>query len=76
MALHLTPALEERLQQLAAQSGATADQLTANVLDAYLTHVEELAAAVREGEESAERDGWLTHEEVFDHLNKRLLKTA
>jgi hypothetical protein len=38
--------------------------------------MEGLMADLREGEESAERDGWLTQEEVFERLNHRLRKTA
>ena len=76
MDVHLTPAQEQRLEQLAVQSNRTPDELAREALDGYLTHIESLAAAVREGEESAERDGWLTHEEVFERLNKRLQKTA
>jgi len=34
------------------------------------------AADLREGEESAEREGWLTNEEVFERLSRRLRKTA
>ena len=76
MAVQLKPGQEERLQQLASQSGLTPDQLAVEVLDGYLKYIEDLAAQVREGEDSAERDGWLTHQEVFERLNKRLLKSA
>ena len=76
MTLHLTPALEQRLNQLALRANRTPDDLAQEALDGYLNHLQGLTDAVREGEESAERDGWLTHEEVFERLNKRLLKTA
>jgi predicted transcriptional regulator len=76
MDVHLTPAQEQKLQHLAAEMHRTPDELAQEALDGYLKHVEALTADVRVGEESAERDGWLTHEEVFARLNKRLLKTA
>lgn len=76
MDVHLTSAQEQRLQHLAAETHRTPDELAQEALDGYLKHIEALTAAVREGEESAERDGWLPHEEVFKRLKKRLLKTA
>jgi predicted transcriptional regulator len=76
MTLHLTPAQEQRLQQLAAESHRTPDELAQEAVDSYLNHLETLAAEVQEGEASAERDGWLTHEEVFERLHKRIQKAA
>jgi hypothetical protein len=66
MMIDLTPEEEQRLGQLAAQ----------DFFKGYLRHLDELAEAVREGEESAERDGWLTHDEVFERLHRRLTKAA
>jgi predicted transcriptional regulator len=76
MTVHLTTAQEQRLEIIAAASNRTADELAQEALDAYLQHVEMLTSAVREGEESAERDGWLTNEEVFAQLQERIRKTA
>ena len=76
MAIQFTPDQEQRLNQLAATSNRTADELAQEAISGYLNHVESLITAVREGEESAERDGWIPHEEVFERLNKRLLKSA
>jgi predicted transcriptional regulator len=76
VAVQLKPEQEERLQQLAAERGVTLEQVLSEVLDGYLNHMEGLMADLREGEESAERDGWLTQEEVFERLNHRLRKTA
>jgi predicted transcriptional regulator len=76
MALHLAPELEEKLQHFASQAERTPDDLAQEAVESYLKYLEALAADVREGEESAEGDGWLSHEEVFERLNKRLLKTA
>jgi len=76
MIVHLSPDLEKRLAQLASDAGVTSDELGQQVMDRYLDHIEALTADIREGEESAEREGWLTHDEVFESLHKRLLKTA
>lgn len=76
MTLHLAPELEERLENLAIVSKRTPDELAGEAVSNYLSYVENLAAEVREGEDSAERDGWLTHEEVFKRLDERLRKTA
>ncbi len=76
MTVHLTDAQEHQLDNLAALTQRSKDEIAQEALDNYLKHVEALTVAVREGEESAERDGWLTHDEVFERLNKRLRKTA
>ena len=76
MSIQLTPTLEQQLDQIAAETNRTTNDLVQETMDGYVKHIESLAAEVREGEESAEREGWLTHEEVFERLNKRLLKTA
>jgi len=76
MTIDLTPEEEQRLGQLAAESHRTPEVVAKELFQRYLRHVGELAAAVREGEESAEREGWLTHDEVFERLNRRLNKAA
>jgi predicted transcriptional regulator len=76
MNVHLTAAQEQRLGQLAADTHRNAEEIAQEALASYLRHVDALATAVREGEESAECKGWLTHDEVFERLNQRLLKTA
>jgi len=76
MNIHLNPALEQQLDQIAAETNRTISELVQETLDEYVKYVASLTAEVREGEESAERDGWLTHGEVFERLNKRLLTTA
>ncbi|CAN5772832.1 hypothetical protein BH10ACI4_BH10ACI4_22900 [soil metagenome] len=61
---------------LAAQTDRTPDQIAQQAVDGYLQHIEILTAEAREGEESADKDGWLTHEEVFARINQRLHKTS
>jgi predicted transcriptional regulator len=72
MPLHLTPELEQRLAQLAAQTGRSPDEIAQEALEEYATHLESLIADIREGEESADREGWLTHEEVVARFEKLL----
>ena len=76
MAVHLTPALEQRLEHLANESHRSSDELAQEALESYLAHIEALIAEVRAGDESAEREGWLSNEEVFARIKERLLKTA
>jgi|GEM_PF-6634162 len=76
MNVHLTAAQEQRIGQLAADTHRSAEEIAQEALTSYLRHVDTLATAVREGEASAERKGWLTHDEVFERLNQRLLKTT
>ena len=76
MTIDLTPAQEQRLGQIAADTNQTPEKLAAEALSRFLRYIEDLAADVREGEESAEREGWLSNDEVFERLNRRLLKTA
>jgi predicted transcriptional regulator len=76
MAVHLKPEQEERLKQMAAERGVPVEQVFAELLDRIFDRVDGLAADLREGEESAEREGWLTQEEVFEGLRHRPAKTA
>jgi predicted transcriptional regulator len=76
MAIQLTSDLEHRLEHLAAESQRPVDELAQEILEDYLTYVEVLTEEVREGDESAEREGWLTTEEVFERINKRLHTAA
>ena len=76
MALQLTPALEQRLGHLAAQSHRSPDELAQEAIDLYLQHIELLTADVREAEEEADRDGWLTSEEVLQGIQTRFRKSA
>jgi predicted transcriptional regulator len=76
MAVQLKPGQEEQLQQLALERGVTVEQVFSEVIDWYLNRIQGLKDELREGEESAEREGWLTQEEVFEQLHHRLAKTA
>jgi predicted transcriptional regulator len=74
MALQLTPAQEQSFEHLAQVTGRPVNELVEEVISSYLDEIEMRTAEVREAEESAERDEWLTTDEVFAGLNLR--KTA
>jgi predicted transcriptional regulator len=76
MTVHLTDAQEKQLDHLAALTQRSKDEIAQEALDSYLRHIEALTAEVREGEESAQAEGWLSHDDVFDRLKKHLPKTA
>ena len=76
MTLELPPALEQRLEHLATQGGRTPAELAQEAIDLYLQHVELLTTEVREAEEKADREGWLTSEEVLQRIQTRFQKTA
>ncbi len=76
MEIHLTRELEVKLGSLAKDLQCSLDELVQQALDRYVEDAVGLAAEVREGEDSAEREGWLTTEEVFARLNQHTLKTA
>ncbi len=71
MALQLTPALEQRLEHLAAETNRSPADLAHEAITSYLQHIETLALDVREGDESAERDGVLSTAQVMERITKR-----
>jgi predicted transcriptional regulator len=72
MAVQLKPEQEERLQQLATQAGVTADEYLQEQVGLLLEYQEDLAAAVKRGDEDIAADRLLTNEEVFARLERRL----
>jgi len=76
MTLQLTPGLEQRLEHLAAQTHRSPDELAQEAIDLYLQRVELLTTEVREAEEEADREGWLTSEEVLQRIQTRFQKSA
>lgn len=71
MALQLTPDLEQRLEHLAAESHCSPDELAQEALDRFVSYREDLLATLQQARESADRDGWLTSEEVLERIAKR-----
>jgi predicted transcriptional regulator len=72
MAVQLKPEQEERLQQLAAQAGVTADVYLQQQVDTLLEYQEDLAAAVKRGDEDIEAGRLLSNEEVSARIEKQL----
>jgi predicted transcriptional regulator len=72
MAVQLKPEQEERLQQLAAQAGVTADVYLQQQVDSLLEYQEDLAAAVKRGDEDIAAGRLLANEEVFARIERRL----
>lgn len=76
MPIQISSDIEERLGQIAAARQCSPEALANEILDEYSNHIEQLTADVLEAEESAERDGWVPHEEVVARLQQRFKKSA
>jgi predicted transcriptional regulator len=74
MEVHVTGELEAKLTHFAARQGRNPDELVQDVLTHYFEEEARFVAAVKRGEEAFERDEYLTHEQMAQHL-KGLLKT-
>jgi predicted transcriptional regulator len=72
MAVQLKPEQEQRLQRLAAQSGLTVDELLQRQLDNFLDYQEDLARAVKRGDEDIAAGRVLECEEVVARVEKLL----
>lgn len=72
MAVQLKPEQEERLQHLAAQAGVTADEYLQQQVDSLLEYQEDLAVAVKRGNEDIAAGRLLSHDEAFARIEKRL----
>ncbi len=72
MAVHLTPALEADLHQLAAQSNTTADDVAQRALEDFVAYRRDLNEAVQRGGDDIAAGRVFTHEEVFAHIEARL----
>jgi predicted transcriptional regulator len=72
MAVQLRPEQEERLQQLATQAGVTADEYLQQQVDSLLEYQEDLAVAVKRGDEDIAAGRLLANEEVFARIERRL----
>jgi predicted transcriptional regulator len=76
MVIELTVEQEQRLRRLAADENRSLEEVVHDAIDVWLQRVSDLTQAIQEGEDSAEREGWLTNEEVFARLRERLPKPA
>lgn len=76
MTLQLTPELERKLEQLATEMHRSPSELAQEAIDHYLQSADTFAFEVREAEEEADREGWLSSEQVKERLEQRFRKTA
>jgi len=65
MAVQLKPEQEEQLEDFAAQSGRTTDELAQEAVDNFLAYRREFVAAVHEGLAAADRGELIDHDEVI-----------
>ena len=72
MAVQLKPEQEERLKHLASQSGLTSDELLQQQLDRFLDYQDDLAMAVKRGDEDIAAGRVLEHDEVVARIYKLL----
>jgi predicted transcriptional regulator len=72
MAVQLKPEQEQRLQQPAAQSGLTVDELLQRQLDSFLDYQEDLTMAVKRGDEDVAAGRVVEHDAVVARIDKLL----
>jgi predicted transcriptional regulator len=72
IAVQIRPEQEQRLQQLAAQSGLSADEYLQREVDSILEYQEDMARAVKRGDDDIAAGRLLSNEEVFASLQDRL----
>jgi len=70
MVIDIDPDVNQRLERLAAERGASASDIIAEALDALEPASEEEIASVKAAMDEADRDGWLTIDEVRAHLDQ------
>ena len=71
MDLHVSPALEAKLNQLAAKTGRDADQVALNLLASSVEHDDWFRREVEKGRASARNGRLLDHDEVAARIDQR-----
>ena len=72
MALQLTPALEQRLEYLAAQTHRSPEELAEEGMDRFLYQEEQIQAAVKRGRADIAAGRFVEHEEAVAFLDRIL----
>ena len=72
MEVNLTPALEARLAQLAAQQGRDTEALAREAIERLVDYDEWFVGEVEKGLAAADRRELLSHEEVGERLERLL----
>ena len=70
MALHLTPALEQRLEHLAAHTHRSPDELAQEGVEALLDHEERSATLIARGQADIAAGRVVSHEEVVARFTR------
>lgn len=74
MTLQLNPALEQRLESLAAQTHRSPEELAEEGMDLFLAHRESLELAVQQGRAAAQQGDLIDHEEAMFLMDEVLEK--
>jgi predicted transcriptional regulator len=72
MAARIKSEQEQRLRELADQSGLSANEFLERELDSILAYREDLVAAVKRGDEDIAAGRLLSNEKVFARIEERL----
>lgn len=72
MSIQLTPDLEADLQNLAAQSNSTADELAQRALEDFVSYRRDLNEAVKRADADIAAGRVYEHEEVFARIEELL----
>jgi predicted transcriptional regulator len=70
MNLHVPPALQAKLDRLAAETGRCADQLALDLLASSVDHDDWFRQEVEKGRQSARAGRLLDHDEVVSRINR------
>ena len=74
MAVHLSPATEQRLNHLAAETQRSAGDLAESAIEAFLAESDDLHREVQLADAEFDRGEFLPHEEVVLLFAKRFAK--
>ena len=72
MAVQLTPALEQRLHQLAATQHRTPDDLAEQLMEQSVAYEEDILATIQRGRDDIAAGRVFTHEQVIERIEKLL----
>jgi len=72
MLVHLTPELEAKIIQSAAEQGVNPEEFVKQTLTRYFEEESSFIDAIKRGEEALSRGEYLTHEEVGQRLERFL----
>ncbi len=73
MTVQLTPVQEARLQNLAARTALTPDELVRGTVDRFLDQEEDFLAAIKRGDEDIAAGRLIEHDEVVARIEKLLV---